>query len=557
MDFLKQNNFRYIVIIIIIILAVINLCKINSQENFIVLDEEQDLGTHTVKINSTDQVMFGDKTLTHKLTNIESGRLVLGTLHTAVSILDGVDGLHLRSNRDVYLMSPPGSVTRVATAWGNSGKLVVEGSAHFRSGAFVEGEFHSTTNSPEGGRISLMNPSKSATGEVSNWTIYNMTGGYKPNGLHFWKYPTDAWKDSGSTFVLTDDGNTLVKGNLDVAGNITCKTITTGPSGIYSGGRVHIHSTEDYIYLLSKSGTIIGKEWGGPAYLQVQGRLDVFEGIFTNSVFRTSIHTNEGGQIQIFNPSKTSYKNLVNNWTIFNMTDVNDSPHKYTNGLHFWRYGGEGDKFKNYGPSFVLTDDGNTLVNGNLNVVATTFFKGELNIHETIRKTRENNKSLNIVSDKTLYLMAKENVHIFKCIPKNCERWDGASGNLIVDGDLGVAGNFSNASDRRLKENIKNISQNDKDKVLQLVPKTYNMISDQNKKRYGLIAQEVEELYPELVNTNETDGMKSMNYIELIPLLLEQIKELKKSVPNQNIINIDGVTLNKNELSKLKQLINM
>jgi hypothetical protein len=56
------------------------------------------------------------------------------------------------------------------------------------------------------------------------------------------------------------------------------------------------------------------------------------------------------------------------------------------------------------------------------------------------------------------------------------------------------------------------------------------MISDQNKKRYGLIAQEVEELYPELVNTNETDGMKSMNYIELIPLLLEQIKDLKKSV---------------------------
>ena len=83
------------------------------------------------------------------------------------------------------------------------------------------------------------------------------------------------------------------------------------------------------------------------------------------------------------------------------------------------------------------------------------------------------------------------------------------------------------------------------------------MISAQNKKRYGLIAQEVEELYPELVNTNETDGMKSLNYIELIPLLLEQIKELKKSVPNQNIINIDGVTLNKNELLKLKQLINM
>ena len=79
-------------------------------------------------------------------------------------------------------------------------------------------------------------------------------------------------------------------------------------------------------------------------------------------------------------------------------------------------------------------------------------------------------------------------------------------------------------------------------------------------KRYGLIAQEVEELYPELVSTGH-DGMKSMNYIELIPLLLDQIKELKKSIPNPNLVNtnvlnIGGVTLTANELLKLKQLLN-
>jgi hypothetical protein len=36
-------------------------------------------------------------------------------------------------------------------------------------------------------------------------------------------------------------------------------------------------------------------------------------------------------------------------------------------------------------------------------------------------------------------------------------------------------------SDRRLKENIEIISQNDKDKLLQLVPKTYNFIKDEKK----------------------------------------------------------------------------
>ena len=93
MDFLKQTNFRYIVIIIIIILAVINLCKINSQENFMDLTEDQNLGGHKVMIDSTDQVMFGNETLTHKLTNIESGVLTLGTDPTGpASVLNGAHG---------------------------------------------------------------------------------------------------------------------------------------------------------------------------------------------------------------------------------------------------------------------------------------------------------------------------------------------------------------------------------------------------------------------------------------------------------------------------------
>ena len=394
MDFLKQTNFRYIVIIIIIILAVINLCKINSQENFMDLDEDQNLGSHKVTMNDTDQVMFGDKTLTHKLTNIESGRLVLGNdPNGSQSNLEGRNGLHLKSNRDVFLMSPSSNATIVSTNGGNSGKLVVEGRADFKSGAFIEGEFHSTNNTPEGGRISLMNSSKTAIGEIANWTIYNMTGDYSPNGLHFWKYPNNPNNEQnitfGSTFILTDNGDTHVKGNFLAEGDLT----VNGDTRIY--GAMEVYGTAQFLGIL---------------------------------------HIGEG-----------------------------------------------------------------------------------LSVGEEV----------------------------------------GIGGGLAVNGDIRHGGTITNVSDRRLKENIKNISQNDKDKVLQLVPKTYNMISDQNKKRYGLIAQEVEELYPELVNTNETDGMKSLNYIELIPLLLEQIKELKKSVPNQNIINIDGVTLNKNELSKLKQLINM
>ena len=86
-------------------------------------------------------------------------------------------------------------------------------------------------------------------------------------------------------------------------------------------------------------------------------------------------------------------------------------------------------------------------------------------------------------------------------------------------------------SDKRLKENIENISENDKDKLLQLVPKTYNFIKDEKKlKRYGLIAQEVEELFPEIVITDTENDRKALNYIELIPLLLEKVKDLNNTM---------------------------
>ena len=45
----------------------------------------------------------------------------------------------------------------------------------------------------------------------------------------------------------------------------------------------------------------------------------------------------------------------------------------------------------------------------------------------------------------------------------------------------------------------------------------------------GILAQEIEAILPEIVNTRES-GMKAVNYMKLIPLLIESIKELKNEV---------------------------
>ena len=52
-------------------------------------------------------------------------------------------------------------------------------------------------------------------------------------------------------------------------------------------------------------------------------------------------------------------------------------------------------------------------------------------------------------------------------------------------------------------------------------------------KRYGLLAQEVEEVFPLVINNNlEFDGVKykTIEYRELVPILLQAIKELEARI---------------------------
>jgi Chaperone of endosialidase len=102
------------------------------------------------------------------------------------------------------------------------------------------------------------------------------------------------------------------------------------------------------------------------------------------------------------------------------------------------------------------------------------------------------------------------------------------------NGSVTVNGVFTLTSDARLKKNIKNLG-NQMPKFMALNAKTYNWIDETKsaKTQIGLIAQEVEKIYPELVDTNET-GYKSVNYIGLIPVLLEGIKDLQKQLDVKN-----------------------
>jgi hypothetical protein len=94
-------------------------------------------------------------------------------------------------------------------------------------------------------------------------------------------------------------------------------------------------------------------------------------------------------------------------------------------------------------------------------------------------------------------------------------------------GELCLLGNVNCTSDIRLKRNITPINASLAALSSLKGYHYYWKSSENNQLQTGLIAQEVQAVFPELVNTDE-DGMLSVNYIGLIPHLVEAFKEIRK-----------------------------
>ncbi len=154
---------------------------------------------------------------------------------------------------------------------------------------------------------------------------------------------------------------------------------------------------------------------------------------------------------------------------------------------------------------------------------------------------------------------------------------------LDVNGDIATYGTIRIYSDERLKANITklspqyclNIVQNLNTYSYHLIseklPPDYSSISSESiddikqktieqeqkdfekskkiqtdKLRHGFLAQELEEVVPSLVKTDK-DGLKSIDQMALIPILLEAVKAQQKEI---NLLKIEIQNLKKNASNK-------
>jgi hypothetical protein len=114
---------------------------------------------------------------------------------------------------------------------------------------------------------------------------------------------------------------------------------------------------------------------------------------------------------------------------------------------------------------------------------------------------------------------------------------DGGSTINAVSFDMSAAGaaTFNNDvtafSDARLKENVETID-NALDKVCAMRGVTFNRIDNEDGGRQmGVIAQEVQDIVPEVVKTNDDeDKTLSVSYGNMVGVLIEAIKELKEEI---------------------------
>jgi len=124
--------------------------------------------------------------------------------------------------------------------------------------------------------------------------------------------------------------------------------------------------------------------------------------------------------------------------------------------------------------------------------------------------------------------------------------------NLLIQGDLTVLG-INIPSDINIKENVEILSVTDVDFLSQLRPIKYNYIYDSEKKpHFGLAAQEVQKHAPHLVGEIQDDSIsetpiKTVNYIELIPILLAKINKMQDEITQLKQDRIkDKTELNQN-----------
>ena len=156
---------------------------------------------------------------------------------------------------------------------------------------------------------------------------------------------------------------------------------------------------------------------------------------------------------------------------------------------------------------------------------ADTYFRNYAHANGDIIFQGENSGGTN----QNLLILKTDGARSYCVLYENSQaRLTTTSGGVSISGTLTATGNVTAYSDIKLKKNIE-VIPDALSKVSRLRGVTFDRKDLKTKRQSGVIAQEVEAVLPEVVDTDE-EGIKSVAYGNMIGLLIESIKELKAEV---------------------------
>lgn len=183
-------------------------------------------------------------------------------------------------------------------------------------------------------------------------------------------------------------------------------------------------------------------------------------------------------------------------------------------------------------PIIYFRQDGN-LVNGFIGIEGNAGQRSSgTNSNSIIMGTEENNADVQFITSDAVRMTIERGGQIG--IGTTNPSYD-----LHVNGRIRSAG-INETSDQRLKKNRAPIGSA-LEKVMQLQGVSYEWRADEYPDmkfegglQYGLIAQELEKVIPELVDTDK-EGWKSIEYAHLVPFLIEALKEQQEIIETQKV----------------------
>ena len=426
----------------------------------------------------------------------------------------------------------------------------------------LPGGFNITNNEPVDARITLADES----------TRYALSSANVYEGLIVFQ------QDNNTIWVLTDTSNVA---NSNGWTQVQIGSVSSNlPAGVVSGSD-QVTSSLDSRYVNETDFTSFSSS--------VDSRLDLLESNSSslNNLFEekaSGTHTLVSGSSQVSYPSLSNIPagiisgssqlsgTTITDLTIVNLTTVNETASViFSSGSNrFGDFGNDTHEFTGsvqitgslttIGASTATSFNGvinatNGVISGSTQLIATlpsgvisgssqvnadsitnfdTNVKDKLNADTVVSGSSQITKTLQEVTT------AGNTTSTSISITNNTASTSKTTGALVVTGGIGTSGDiFAGgdvvayaSSDIRLKDNVELIS-NPLQKINQIGG--YSFVWNEEKQDiykgtdYGVIAQEIEQILPELVDTRE-NGYKAVKYDKLVSLLIEGIKDLSKQV---------------------------